>query len=376
MLCAEDHLPYQGGQYSNEEFDEIQNSLPRPFGEWNCRHTWHPIIMGVSPRAYTDEQLEQFERFSTEELEIDGRTKTRYEWSQEMRRMETAIRQQKDTATLAAAAGDATLQRQCQGSVNALVKEYERLSDRTGLGPDFRRTYVAGFKDMSGISNDVAKKMSVYDQATGEGERIIWPQAGESITKGQFKELKDHATQNGITLSGFRNSDVDIDLAKSAIDALAKVKRDFPNISGDEKHPLTLKLIGFIRSIDFAGVGNEKPPHIIQLNRDAYRNKEALQSEYGKQTKIRYFVEGTSVSSIVYHEAGHMVSDIYQIDGLSIMKSVLGFGTATETLDFCRKNLSIYGGSSGDEIIAECFSAYYGLNEPPQFVVDFMRKVL
>lgn len=28
-----------------------------------------------------------------------------------------------------------------------MVKEYERLSDRTGLGPDFRRTYVGGFKD-------------------------------------------------------------------------------------------------------------------------------------------------------------------------------------------------------------------------------------
>lgn len=28
-----------------------------------------------------------------------------------------------------------------------MVKEYGRLSDRTGLGPDFRRTYVAGFKD-------------------------------------------------------------------------------------------------------------------------------------------------------------------------------------------------------------------------------------
>ena len=27
MLCAEDHLPYQGGQYSNEEFESIQNDL-------------------------------------------------------------------------------------------------------------------------------------------------------------------------------------------------------------------------------------------------------------------------------------------------------------------------------------------------------------
>ena len=148
MLCAEDHLPYQGQQFSNEEFEDIQDSLARPFGEWNCRHTWQPIILGVSPRAYTDEDLQKFARYSTEEVETDGRTHTRYEWSQVMRRMETEIRAKKDTATLAAAAGDNQLRRECQGSVNAMVKAYERLSDRTGLGPDFRRTYVAGFKDV------------------------------------------------------------------------------------------------------------------------------------------------------------------------------------------------------------------------------------
>ena len=152
MLCAEDHLPYQGLQFTNDEFDEIQAGLVRPFGEWNCRHTWHPIIMGVSPRAYTEEELDRFARYSTEEVEIDGRVKTRYEWSQEMRRMETAIREKKDTATLAAAAGDEQLRRECQGSVNAMVKGYERLSDMTGLGPDFRRTYVAGFKDVAASS--------------------------------------------------------------------------------------------------------------------------------------------------------------------------------------------------------------------------------
>jgi hypothetical protein len=103
--------------------------------------------MGLSPRAYTDDDLARFERYSTEPVTIDGTTKTRYEWSQAMRRMETAIREKKDTATLAAAAGDDQLRRQCQGSISAMVKEYERLSDRTGLGPDFRRTYVAGFVD-------------------------------------------------------------------------------------------------------------------------------------------------------------------------------------------------------------------------------------
>lgn len=146
MLCAEDHLPYQGGQYSNEEFESIQNDLLRPFGEWNCRHSWHPIMLGISPKTYTDEQLREMERYSTEEIEIDGRTKTRYQWSQEMRRAETAIRQQKDTATLARYSGDDELRRRCQGTIVQLNRQYERLADQAGLEPEHFRTYVSGFR--------------------------------------------------------------------------------------------------------------------------------------------------------------------------------------------------------------------------------------
>lgn len=147
MLCAEDHLPYQGGQYSNEEFEEIQDSLDRPFGEWNCRHSWHGIILGVSPPTYTPEQLQQFESYSTERVEIDGITKTRYQWSQEMRRVETAIRRQKDTANLARATGDDKLRLRCQGTILQLNQKYEVLAKKAGLQPEFQRTYVAGFKD-------------------------------------------------------------------------------------------------------------------------------------------------------------------------------------------------------------------------------------
>lgn len=37
-LCAEDHLPYQGTQMSEKEFERLQNRLDRPFGMWNYRH--------------------------------------------------------------------------------------------------------------------------------------------------------------------------------------------------------------------------------------------------------------------------------------------------------------------------------------------------
>ena len=160
MLCAEDHLPYQGCQFSNDEFEEIQSSLARPFGEWNCHHVWHPILLGVSAPAYTEAEREEMRRYSTEEVEIDGRTKTRYEWSQEMRRCETAVRSAKDTANLAREAGDDELRRQCQRRINALNDHYTHLSSTAGLKPEYTRTYVGGFvdaratNDLTGVGNN------------------------------------------------------------------------------------------------------------------------------------------------------------------------------------------------------------------------------
>lgn len=127
-LCAKDHLPYQGKQFTQEDFDAIQSDLPRPFGEWNCRHIWHPIIMGVTQPTYTEEQLKLFEQYSTEEIEIDGKTKTRYEWSQEMRRIETAQRQQRDTRTLAKQCNDGELQKTCTANIKALWDKYDRIT--------------------------------------------------------------------------------------------------------------------------------------------------------------------------------------------------------------------------------------------------------
>ena len=159
MLCAEDHAPYQGGQYTNEEFEELQDSLERPFGEWNCRHSWHPIILGISEPAYTQEQLTRYREYSAELIDIDGRTKTRYEWSQEMRRCETAVRHQKDVANLAKASGDTTLRRQAQMHINALNERYEYIANTAGLVQEPERMSVAGFRRVkaeNGLTNQGA----------------------------------------------------------------------------------------------------------------------------------------------------------------------------------------------------------------------------
>lgn len=151
-MCAEDHLPYQGKQMSIKEFERLQNVvLDRPLGMWNCRHTWHYIILGVSVPQYSQQELRDYRRNSSERITIDGETKSRYEWTQEQRRIETAIRQQKDIAVAAKASGDMTARRECQYIIGELEKRYAKVSKAADLIAKRERMTVSGFKAVKPI---------------------------------------------------------------------------------------------------------------------------------------------------------------------------------------------------------------------------------
>ena len=150
-LCAEDHLPYQGEQFSFKEFERLQAQLERPIGMWNCRHFAFPIILGVSEPANSKELLENYRRTSREKITIDGVTKTRYEWTQQQRKLETAVRRQKDIANTAKAAGDDVLRREAQYNIERYQAAYDRITDKAMLMPDKSRMQVSGFSSVKTI---------------------------------------------------------------------------------------------------------------------------------------------------------------------------------------------------------------------------------
>ncbi len=167
-LCAEDHLPYQGRQFSNKEFERIQNSLKRPFGQWNCKHAIYPILLGVSVQANSEETLAQYRANSEAQITIDGKTKTRYEWSQEQRKTETAIRYQKDIANAAKASGDDVARREAQANINALKDRYEHISEAAGLSTDTSRASVAGFRSVKTVEQLKKTSKDAIIQVAGQ----------------------------------------------------------------------------------------------------------------------------------------------------------------------------------------------------------------
>lgn len=263
-----------------------------------------------------------------------------------------------------------------------LRDEYARFSKAAGLPTQHARAEAAGFTWKDGkAAESVAKvaggkqkiETSPLAKAYSDGEnRIDWPNKGTSMTAEQYRELREYAEEKSIVLQGFKDSDVAVDLARDTIDEAEHMLGLYPELRGSNKKPFTLKLDQHMKSIDFAEV-REGAPHIMHINADAYRSRESLAQEYEKLSEIGWFVGGTTYKSIVYHEVGHMVSDVYGVDGLSLMKKVLGTDSTAETLLWCKNNLSEYSfKSDGSEIISEVFSAYYGLEKPSKEIVDFM----
>ena len=140
---APDHALYQGRQYSKEEYDRINNSLARKFGWWNCRHLVYPIRLGVSPRAYSDEQLQKYLDDNEKGVWYNGQHYTLSGARDRKRQLESLISQTK--YDILAAEGDEQLLKERQIRLQNQRREYERFCREAGQEPENWRTMVASF---------------------------------------------------------------------------------------------------------------------------------------------------------------------------------------------------------------------------------------
>ena len=150
---APDHADIQGRQFSLEEFEKLENgdvavdckgnkydgADKRHIGEYNCYHKTFNIVLGVSKPQYTDEQLKNINEENEKGFEFEGKHYTNYEGTQLQRRIETAIRKQKDTKLLAQKSGDDVLELECDEKIEGLRSKYNELCKISGLRPQLQR---------------------------------------------------------------------------------------------------------------------------------------------------------------------------------------------------------------------------------------------
>ena len=160
---APDHEEAQGKQFTNEEFNKLQetgiadaydgthidmityNSF-RPIGEMNCYHYIFSIVLGVSKPEYTNKQLQEIRDENNKGFELDGKHYTNYEGTQMQRRLETAIRKEKDSYMMGKAGDNQELMSESQQKLKALTNKYNELNQASGLKPKRDRLRVNGYK--------------------------------------------------------------------------------------------------------------------------------------------------------------------------------------------------------------------------------------
>lgn len=142
---APDHEPIQGKQYSDKEYEELNNSLRRRIGTLNCGHAAFGVILGVSSPQYSNAELARFRADNEKGITYEGRHYTGYEATQMQRQLERAIRRQKNQVIAAREADDPDWLRQSRSRLTILRQRYREFSKEAGLRQQNERTFVSGF---------------------------------------------------------------------------------------------------------------------------------------------------------------------------------------------------------------------------------------
>ena len=124
-------VKYKGKWYY--DFDYINNNLNRPVSTMSCYHYIFSVVLGVSRPQFTDKQLEEDKKKNNDGFEFEGKHYSMYDGTQLQRRIETAIREAKDTQILAKASDDKDLVLQSQTRITQLTTKYKQLCNISGL---------------------------------------------------------------------------------------------------------------------------------------------------------------------------------------------------------------------------------------------------
>jgi len=148
---APDHAEVQGHQFSNEEFDKFQNNQDskdykgrlytadyhgndrRSIGQLNCYHYVYNVVLGISKPQYTDKQLKEINERNEKGFELDGKHYTNYQGLQMQRKLETAIRKQKDRQIMAKASKNEEEEQLATQKMTYLTNKYFELCKKSGL---------------------------------------------------------------------------------------------------------------------------------------------------------------------------------------------------------------------------------------------------
>lgn len=226
------HAVYQGRQYTQEQYERIIKPL---ISEPNCRHDVFPIILGVSEPVYTEEELQNIDQ---PPFTYEGRKYTAYEASQQMRKMERAMRKQKDRCIVADAAGDEESFTAASIKLRRQKDIYEDFAKAADSYTQYERTYVAGYdRRLAGKTGAVTRRQREFEKA----QVRLTDSSGSDKIKGQRAVVRD---SDGTKHYAHKVGTVDVNDRNAVNKFVSKFEKKYTN--SDKEHCLVIKPDGTV----------------------------------------------------------------------------------------------------------------------------------
>ncbi len=121
---------------------EEGKSASEALGEYGCLHFKTPILCGISEPRFSKQELAKIDADNSKQYKVGNLEGNRYFFSQKMRGLETAIREQKSIKQIAQASGDKELVKRCNERIKAYQGKYDEITTATGLSKEPKRMSV------------------------------------------------------------------------------------------------------------------------------------------------------------------------------------------------------------------------------------------
>ena len=363
------HQVWQGRWYKSSELESVcgLGSVTGLCGA-NCYHSYYPVVPGISVPTYTEEELDEMNRQENIPIDYNGKQYTKYEALQRQRELETRMRAERQKIKLLQDGEvDETDIMLARAKYRGTSQEYTSFSKAMDLPQQRQRVAIDGL----GNIGSGKWKISTYNMSKQrEYNGNTWSRIGSKISEDEYNLLVKHANDKCIRLVSFQNFDGDVELIHEMIDNANNIIRDFPLLASGKTQLQIHNSFG-MDDDDFAQtIGNK-----IFINNYAYRDRQILEIEYDKLANEGWFVKGTDYNSIIYHEIGHAVTNVYGLSPMKIAKEVTGLNNNQSVVNFVLNNLSEYSSKDlkGREIISEVFSSVYSKTNN-QFALKYFEE--
>ena len=195
------HAEKQGKQFAVTKEDaakyglELWSDVEELWQEYNCRHTYFGIILGISEPIYSDKELKEYKNAN---VKFNGKEIPYYEATQKQRQLENTIRKQKRTVQTLEKAGQDT-----KIAKTKLAIAQKKLNDyckETGLEKDYSRVNVAKYNSTN------EKKYGTISQNTNKEENKL--RFIGKIDKNKIGEYANKITTEDIVLTDERKGHI------------------------------------------------------------------------------------------------------------------------------------------------------------------------